>query len=200
MSVMLSAHNISRTFPGVQALDSVDLDLSPGRVHALIGENGAGKSTLISVLAGAMAPTSGTVFLDGEPVRLDSPITARKLGIATIFQELSIEPWLSVTANVVLGNEPCIGPGRQVLSSRRAEQIAARALARIGAGDIPLRATADQLSAGQKQLVEIARALTVDARLLIMDEPTSSLPDRDAARLLDVVRQLRDEGTSILFV
>jgi ABC-type sugar transport system ATPase subunit len=197
---VLSAHDICKTFPGVRALEDVCLQLRAGEVHALIGENGAGKSTLISVLAGAMRPESGRLLLGDEQVHLDSPAAARRRGIATIFQELSIVPWLSVTANVVLGNEPRRGPFGQILLPRRADELARQALARVGAQDIPLGRAASRLSTGQKQLVEIARALAVQAPVIIMDEPTSSLPARDTARLLAVIKQLRDEGTAILFV
>jgi ABC-type sugar transport system ATPase subunit len=196
----LAADGISKSFPGVKALEGVSIEVRPGEVHALIGENGAGKSTLISILSGAMKPDAGGLLLGGTPVELDNPAAARHRGIATIFQELSIEPWLSVTANVVLGNEPGRGPGRQLLSPRRAEEVARATLARLGADDIPLRALAGELSTGQKQLVEIARALALDPSVIIMDEPTSSLPSRDAVRLLEIVKQLRDQGTAILFV
>jgi ABC-type sugar transport system ATPase subunit len=197
---LLAAHQISKTFPGIKALDDVSLELRAGEVHALIGENGAGKSTLISILAGAMKPDAGTLVLDGHEVHLEGPASARRNGIATIFQELSIEPWLDVTANVVLGNEPTIGSGRVFLSNRRADAIARNALRRVGASDIPLHALAAHLSTGQKQLVEIARALVLGSPVIIMDEPTSSLPAADVRRLLDIMRQLRQEGAAILFV
>jgi ABC-type sugar transport system ATPase subunit len=199
-NLALAAYGISKSFPGVQALDDVNLELRAGEVHGLIGENGAGKSTLISILSGDMKPEQGRILLGGQEVRLENPAAARRRGIVTIFQELSIEPWLSVSANIVLGNEPVFGPGRQLLSSRRADEVAYRALQRVGAEDIPLKALAGKLSTGQKQLVEIARALAVNPSVIILDEPTSSLPSRDVARLLGVIRQLRDEGTAVLFV
>ncbi|MDQ1478896.1 MAG: ribose transport system ATP-binding protein [Actinomycetota bacterium] len=195
---LLAAHQISKSFPGIKALDDVSLELRAGEVHALIGENGAGKSTLISILAGAMKPDAGTLVRDGHEVHLDGPASARRHGIATIFQELSIEPWLDVTANVVLGNEPTIG--RVFLSNRQADAVARNALRRVGASDLPLRALAAHLSTGQKQLVEIARALVLGSPVIIMDEPTSSLPAADVRRLLDIMRQLRHEGAAILFV
>lgn len=197
---VLAARGISKGFPGVKALEGVSFDLRPGEVHALVGENGAGKSTLIGLLSGAMKPDDGELLLRGESVQFDSPSSARSSGIVTIFQELAIVPWLSVAANVVLGNEPGHGPGRQLLSPKRAEEAARRALRRLGADDIPLNVPAVQLSTGQKQLVEIARALEVSPDVIIMDEPTSSLPSREAVRLLEIIRQLRDEGTAIVFV
>ena len=197
---ILAARGVSKGFPGVKALEEVSFDLRRGEVHALVGENGAGKSTLIGVLSGVMKPDDGQLLLHGEAVHLESPAAARRHGIVTIFQELAIVPWLSVAANVVLGNEPGRGPGRQLLSPKGAQEVARRALARLGADDIPLNVLAEQLSTGQKQLVEIARALAVNPDVIIMDEPTSSLPSRDAVRLLEIIRQLRDEGTAIVFV
>lgn len=197
---VLATREVTKTFPGVTALDGVSIELMPGEVHALIGENGAGKSTLISILSGSDRANSGTLLLNGEPVHFDSPAAARKQGIATIFQELSIEPWLNVSANVVLGNEPGRGPGRLLLSRRESDAVARQYLTRLGAGDIPLGALAGQLPTAQKQLIEIARALALNPSVIIMDEPTSSLPARDVGRLLDIVRQLRDEGTAIVFV
>ena len=197
---ILAARGISKGFPGVKALEEVSFDLRRGEVHALVGENGAGKSTLIGLLSGVMKPDEGELLLRGDDVHFDSPSSARRHGIVTIFQELAIVPRLSVAANVVLGNEPGYGPGRQLLSPKGAQEIARRALARLGADDIPLNVPAEQLSTGQKQLVEIARALAVNPDVIIMDEPTSSLPSRDAVRLLEIIRQLRDEGTAIVFV
>src|SRR5690606_18956137 len=111
---VLEAKGVSKSFPGVQALRDVDIDLAPGEIHALIGENGAGKSTLVSILAGALRPSTGEFAVNGTRVEIESPMMARELGIAAIYQELAIQPWLSVTANVMLGNEPGIGPGRQI--------------------------------------------------------------------------------------
>ena len=200
MSGVLAAHNVTKAFPGVVALDDVSVEFQAGEVHALIGENGAGKSTLISILSGATRPDAGQVFVHGNPVTVDSPATARRYGIATIFQELSIQPWLDVAANVVLGNEPHLPGVRQLLSAGGAEQVARAALDRLGAHEISTRTPASRLSTGQKQLVEIARALTLGAPVIIMDEPTSSLPIRDTARLLEIVTQLRDEGTTIIYI
>jgi ABC-type sugar transport system ATPase subunit len=199
-NLALAAYDISKSFPGVQALDGVNLELRAGEVHGLIGENGAGKSTLISILSGDLRPDQGRIILGGHELRLENPAAARRRGIVTIFQELAIQPWLSVSANIVLGNEPTFGPGRQLLSSHRADEVAYRALARVGAEDIPLKALAGNLSTGQKQLLEIARALAVNPSVIILDEPTSSLPSRDVARLLGVIKQLRADGTAVLFV
>jgi ABC-type sugar transport system ATPase subunit len=200
MAEALSAIHVTKSFPGVKALEDVSLELHAGEVHALIGENGAGKSTLISILAGASRPDSGEVQVAGHAVAFDSPGTARRHGISTIFQELSLQPWLDVASNIVLGNEPSPKGARQLLSRRQAEQVAQRALDRLGARDISVRTVVGRLTSAQRQLVEIARALALGAPVIIMDEPTSSLPSRDASRLLEIVRQLRDEGTAILYV
>jgi ABC-type sugar transport system ATPase subunit len=188
------------SFPGVRALDDVSLELRAGEVHGLVGENGAGKSTLINVLTGVFKPDEGHLSVHGKEVVLDNPASARRHGIAAVFQELSIQPWLSVTSNVVLGNEPRRGPGGQILTRNRAEELARKTLDRLGASEIPLGVRAYQLSTGQQRLVEIARALAVGAPIIVMDEPTSSLPDREADRLLGIIRQLRDDGTSVLLV
>jgi ABC-type sugar transport system ATPase subunit len=190
---------IAKEYPGVRALAGVSLDLRAGEVHALVGENGAGKSTLIRVLSGDTPPDAGTVQIDGKPVRFASPSDARRNGIVAIFQELMIVPDLSVAENVMLGNEP--GAGGLLYARREAERKTAAVLRRLGDGmDIDPRRRAGSLSTAQKQIVEIARALVLDAPVIIMDEPTAALADTDAAALLRIIRQLRDEGRAILFV
>jgi ABC-type sugar transport system ATPase subunit len=193
---ILSASGISKRYPGVQALAGVSLDLDGGEIHALVGENGAGKSTLIRILAGGDRPDAGTVRVDGEVVSLVSPGQARRIGIAVIFQELSLVPWRSVAENVYLGREP----GRGGFMNRREMESAARAILDELDVGVDVRAAVASLSAGERQLVEIARALSAHARVLIMDEPTSSLPASDAARLLRLVEKLRDAGAAVLFV
>ncbi|NQV07070.1 sugar ABC transporter ATP-binding protein [bacterium] len=191
---------MTKHYPGVTALDAVSLDLRLGEVHALVGENGAGKTTLTGVLTGALHADAGEVFVAGKSVKLDSPAAARKLGIVGISQELAIEPYLTVSDNIVLGQEPTVGPGHQVLSRRLADSTATRALASLGASDVPLGSTAGRLSTARKQLVEIARALALDARVILMDEPTSSLPGSDASKLLELIRELRADAKAILFI
>ena len=197
---ILSVERVTKRYPGVVALSEASLDLRRGEVHALIGENGAGKSTLIKIITGAVRPDEGRLLIDGDEVSLSGPGDARRHGIVGIFQELTTEPWLTVADNVLLGAEPGLGPGRQLLSRRRAHARTREMLARLRAEDIPVTARAGQLSTAQKQIIEIARALAVDAPLIIMDEPTASLPDADARRLLELVEELRTSGHTILYV
>ena len=196
----LAVEGVGKRYPGVAALAGVSLDLRRGEVHALIGENGAGKSTLIRVITGATRPDEGRVLIEGEPVVLSSPADARRRGVVGIFQELTTQPWLTVADNILLGDEPTLGPGGQVLARRRANRRAAEVLRRLDAAGIPVTARAGALSTAQKQLLEIGRAMALDAPLIIMDEPTASLPDRDADRLLELVAELRGEGRTILYV
>jgi len=198
---IIAVAGITKKYPGVTALSEVDFDLRPGEVHALVGENGAGKSTLIRVLSGDTRADAGTITIAGAPVHLTSPIDARRHGIVTIFQELTIVPDLSVAENVVLGSEPTVGPGRQLFSRRKTLARARDMLSQLGtAGDIDPTLPAGRLSTAQKQIVEIARALLHRAPVIVMDEPTAALSDSEAKVLLGIVRQLRDDGRSILFV
>ncbi len=195
---LLSVEGVQKQYPGVRALAGVSLDLHPGEVHALVGENGAGKSTLIRILSGDTRPDAGTVRVRGEVTRFAPPHGPRRNGVVAIFQELMIVPDLSVAENVMLGNEP---GGGLLYSRREAERRTADVLRRIGNGmKIDPRRRAGDLSTAQKQIVEIARALVLDAPVIIMDEPTAALADADAAVLLDIVRQLSAEGRAILFV
>jgi ABC-type sugar transport system ATPase subunit len=193
----LSVRGLTKHYPGAKALEDVSIDLRRGEVHALIGENGAGKSTLIKAISGAISPTAGQILLDGRPVQFSSPAEARRQGIVAIFQELAIEPYLNVSSNVVLGDEPRRGP---FLNTGEADRRTAEVLDRLGASTVKPRANAGQLTTGQKQLVEIARAVAIDAPLIIMDEPTASLPGSDAENLLRIVRELRDAGKAVVFV
>ncbi len=198
---VIAVSGITKKYPGVTALSEIDFDLRPAEVHAVVGENGAGKSTLIRVLSGDTRPDAGAIAVDGEIVSFSSPRAARQHGIVTIFQELTTVPWLSVAENVVLGSEPTVGPGHQLFSRRKAFARAREVLSRLGtAGDIDPKLPAYRLSTAQKQIVEIARALLHRAPVIIMDEPTAALSGTEAEALLQIVRQLRDEGRSVLFV
>ena len=193
---LLEVRGISKRFPGVLALDAVDMTLEKGEVLAVIGENGAGKSTLMKILAGIQTPDSGEIRIEGKPVAIDSPRTAAELGIALIHQELNLCDNLSLAANIYLGREK----RRFGFIDRKAiRRGASQALAQIDldiAPDTPLR----QLPIGHQQLVEIAKALSTRARVLIMDEPTSSLTSEEAAALFTVIRNLRAEGVSIVYI
>ncbi len=197
-SPLLVLRNIYKAFPGVQALAGVSLDLYPGEVHALVGENGAGKSTLIKIAAGVHPPDAGEILFEGRPVRLEGPRHAAALGIAVIHQEPYLFPTLSVLENLFMGFQPRRGPLGLVdwrAMARRAEAV----LRELGIS-LPLDALAGDLSAAQQQLLQIARALLQDARVLIMDEPTSSLSQREVQTLFEIVRRLRDRGVGILYI
>ena len=172
-----------------------------GEVHALVGENGAGKSTLIRILSGDVQPDAGRICVRGRDVSFNSPGDARRSGIVTIFQELMIVPDMTVAENIVLGDEPGAGPLRQLYSRRRAEHASSEILHSLDQGSaINPRRTASTLSTGQKQIVEIARALIQRAPVIILDEPTAALSDSESETLLRILRQMRDEGAAILFV
>ena len=196
--IELALHGVTKVYPGVVALKAVDLAISGGEIVGLIGENGAGKSTLMKVLGGTIAPDGGTIVVDGDRLAALTPTTAASRGIAFVHQELNPFTNLDVAGNVLLGREIHSGPFRTLdrrAMSQRVRPILERLGARFGPDDPVAR-----LSLADQQLVEIARALSMDARLVIFDEPTSSLTLSETRRLLDVMRQLRDEGVAVLFI
>jgi ribose transport system ATP-binding protein len=190
---------ISKRFPGVVALDRVDFDLAAGEIVALVGENGAGKSTLMKILAGIHRADSGEIRIDGTVVTMHGPGDAARLGIAVIHQERELIDTLDVAGNVFLGREPIRGGPLRLLDRRRMLVESEQQLARIGVR-IPARTPLRDLSAAQQQLVSIVRALSMNARMLILDEPTSSLTSTDADRLFGVLRELRRAGTGIVYI
>ena len=197
MTALLHATSISKSFAGLQALRDVSFELAAGEVHALVGENGAGKSTLIKIIAGAERPDSGTLTIAGTTVHALTPVVARSLGVATIYQQPSLFPQLSVAENIGLALEP---RGRFVRIKwderrRRAREL----LARIGADLDPDRLI-ETLAMPEQQLVEIAKAIGARARILIMDEPTSSLSDHEVERLVDIIDHLRAGGVGIVYI
>jgi ribose transport system ATP-binding protein len=194
---LLEMRGITKRFPGVVALQDVSLHLRRGEVLALAGENGAGKSTLMKVLGGAYLPDAGEVVVDGAPVRLASVRDARRAGIALIHQELMLAPNLDVAGNIFLGHETA---GLLAPLRRRAQRRAAQALlARVGLAHPP-RTPLSALTVGERQMVEIAKALSLEARILVMDEPTSSLTAGESARLFQIIGQLRAEGLGIVYI
>jgi inositol transport system ATP-binding protein len=194
---LLRMTGISKAFPGVQALDDVHLEAEAGRVHALMGENGAGKSTLMKVLAGIYRPDAGTIELDGAEVQIPDSSTALKLGIAMIHQELSAVPEMTVAENVYLGREPL---NRFRLVDKRRMIADARAVFAKWQIDIDPRRVMKSLSVAQMQMVEIAKAISTDARLIIMDEPTSAITEREVEHLHRMIRSLRESGVAVIYI
>src|ERR1019366_743283 len=188
---------VSKRFAATQALDDVSFDLLPGEVHALVGENGAGKSTLVKILAGVYQPDSGTVWLDGEATQIHGPAQSRALGIAVVHQEPRLFPDLTVAENVFIGHAPSGRLGTiDWGGTRRAEQALFNELDVQFDVGAPVRG----LSMADQQLIEIAKSLSLDARVLILDEPTASLSAHEVDRLFTIVRRLRDRGVAVLFV
>jgi inositol transport system ATP-binding protein len=193
---LLRMTGISKRFPGVLALDNVDFEVGPGEIHALLGENGAGKSTLLKILSGAQRPDSGTITLAGEHVQATSPHAAQKLGIVTIYQEFTLAPNMTIAENVFIGREP----GSKLFVNWRKMAAETRAITkRIGLDANPMGFVRD-LSVAEQQMVEIARALSMKSRLIVMDEPTSALSRVEVEKLYRIVRGLKADGLSVVFV
>ncbi|MBA2645217.1 MAG: sugar ABC transporter ATP-binding protein, partial [Pyrinomonadaceae bacterium] len=196
---MLKMKGIGKKFPGVVALGGVDLEVGTGEVVALVGENGAGKSTLMKILGGVYQPDEGDISIDERPVTIRGVGDAIAAGVGFIHQELNVLDNLDVAGNVFLGREPTRGSFLKIVDRRRMRAEADKHLKRLGldvAGGEPLA----NLSIAQQQLVEIAKALSQNARILIMDEPTSSLTLTETARLLEVVKELRGQGVSVIYI
>ncbi|MEV8036260.1 sugar ABC transporter ATP-binding protein [Streptomyces sp. NPDC086182] len=194
---MLSVTGLSKTFPGVKALSSVDFAARAGEVHALIGENGAGKSTLIKVLTGVYQADEGELTYDGAPVRFANPLQAQHAGISTIYQEVNLVPLMSVARNLFLGREPRGRLG--LIDFRRMHRQADEALRDLGLR-VDVRRPLRELGVGAQQMVALARAVSVEARVVVMDEPTSSLEPREVRTLFGVIRMLRERGIAVIYV
>ena len=192
----IEMHGISKAYPGVQALTDINFDVRRGEVHALVGENGAGKSTFVKILAGAVRADAGELLVQGHNVTIASPRQSEALGIAVIYQEFNLVPYLSVAENIMLGREPTKGLMIDWKSLRR---HAAEALTRLGV-DIPLTAEVRHLSVAQQQMVEIAKALSTKARLILMDEPSAALTDAEVDKLFDVIRTLQRGGVAVVYI
>jgi ABC-type sugar transport system ATPase subunit len=194
---LLEATGVAKAYPGVQALAGVDLAVEPGEVHALLGENGAGKSTLMKVVAGTVTPDAGRIALDGDEIEPGSPEAARSRGVVLVYQELSLVPQLSVGENVLLGRLPRTRAGlvdRSAIMRRAREQ-----LGRVGF-DVDAERRVESLGMAERQLVEIAKALSLDIRLMLLDEPTSALSEPEARRLFAIIRELKDQGVAVVYV
>jgi rhamnose transport system ATP-binding protein len=196
--LILELRHITKTFPGVTALDDVRFDLKPGEIHALIGENGAGKSTLIKVITGVYQPDAGQILFDGAPVDFRSTADSQRIGIAAIYQHVTCYPDLSVTENIYIGHEK-IHPVLRKIDWKDMHSRAEELLQRLDA-DFDPRATMGSLSVAQQQIVEIAKALSTNARIIIMDEPTAPLTNRESEDLYRITESLRDKGVSIIFI
>ena len=192
----LQMRGIHKAFPGVVALDGVDFDLRAGEVHVLLGENGAGKSTLMKILSGAYAKDAGEILLEGTPVSIGSPRDAQSLGIATIYQELSLVPQLTVAENILLGHEPARAG---VIDRTRFREAARRSLDEVGLEIDPDRRV-DRLGIAEQQMVEVAKALFRRARVVVMDEPTSALTAREIDRLFEVIRRVTSAGVAVVYI
>ncbi|MHB8688099.1 MAG: sugar ABC transporter ATP-binding protein [Candidatus Dormibacteraceae bacterium] len=197
MAPLLQTSAVTKTFPGVTALDKVDFTVEAGEVHALLGENGAGKSTLTKVISGDYPPDAGSILIDGSVVAFISPRDARAAGIRLVSQELTLVPTLSVAENVLLGHLPQTKVG--LIDWNRANGMAAETLKRLGV-KIELSLEVSQLRPAEQQLIEIAKALTDSARILILDEPTAALSATEADRLFDVIRALRSHGVGVIYI
>src|SRR5882672_876171 len=196
---LLTMRGITKRFPGVVALKDVSLELRAGEVLALMGENGAGKSTLMKILGGAYPPDEGQLLIDDQPVVLKGIADAKKRGIALIHQELMLVPQLSIADNIFLGNERRQWGVLNRLDRAKMNREATALLARVGLR-LPPTMLVSELTAGQMQMVEISKALALNARLIIMDEPTSSLTLGESKQLFEIIRSLRGEGIGIIYI
>ena len=194
---VLEMRHIRKTFPGVVALDDVDFELRQGEVHILLGENGAGKSTLMKILSGAYEKSAGQIILDGAEVEIKNPKHAQTLGISTIYQEFNLIPQLSIGENIFLGREPAQLPG--VINQRVIFQEATRALNGLGLALNP-RKLVKELRVAEQQMVEVAKALSLDARILIMDEPTAALTEHEISELFATIQRLKEKKVSIVYI
>ncbi len=198
---ILQLSDITKSFPGVKALKGVQFDMQPGEVHALLGENGAGKSTLIKIISGVYKPDGGSIMLNGQPVQFNNPREAQNQGIATIYQELSLYPELTVAENIFMGHAPQrqVGPFRAV-DWRTMVERTYDLLEALNIYDLDADRKIGTLNVGNRQRVEIAKALSLDARILIMDEPTAALTEADVERLFDTVNLLKARGVGIVYI
>lgn len=196
---LLEVKKLFKSFSSNHVLKGVDFNVRPAEVHVLLGENGAGKSTLIKILTGAYSLDKGEIYWEGQPVKINTPIEAMEIGIATIYQELNVIEELTVYENIFLGRE--LKNSRfSLLNRKQMIEKAKELLVRLGQNPLLATETLGNLGMGQQQLVEIAKALILEAKLIIMDEPTSSLSGREVEQLYKIVDQLRNEGIAIIFI
>lgn len=196
---ILKMHDITKSFPGVKALQNVNLEIKRGEIHAIVGENGAGKSTLLKILAGAYTRDQGTIEIDGERVEALTPKIAENLGIAIIYQEFSTLPHLSISENIFLGRQPRNWHGKGFIDWNKCNLESRDLLKRVGL-DISPDIKASQLKVAEQQMLEIAKALSKKAKIIIMDEPTAPLTNREIENLFSVIRELKAQGVTIIYV
>ena len=210
MGGLLEMRDIRKAYPGVLALSDVHLDLAAGEVHCLVGENGAGKSTLMKILSGAVAKDSGAILIDGKAVELHTPADSQRHGIGMVYQDFKLVPELTVAENILLGDEPVKGKARQgpsqlwgsvfsLIDFKKMHEIARKVLAQLGE-EIPTTALISSLSVAQRQVVEIAKALSRKVRILAMDEPSAPLTEKELKNLFAVIRRLKTEGVGIIYI
>jgi ribose transport system ATP-binding protein len=196
--VFLSMRTITKDFPGVRALCDVTFEVRRGQVHALVGENGAGKSTLVKILCGAEQPTAGRIFIDGKEVVANNPVRAQRLGLSIIYQEFNLVPGLSVAENIFLGRFPR-KRGTRFVDFAAMRTRASRLLDRIGM-DLDPRTLVSELSVAEQQMVEIAKALSIDSKMIVMDEPSATLTEREIERLFEIIHSLKDQGVTTVYI
>lgn len=196
-NILIEAREITKTFPGVRALDKVDLRLYAGKVNAIVGENGAGKSTLMNILSGVYTEYEGDILLDGKKVSFKNTTEARQAGISIIHQELQLVPYLSIAENIFLGREPVNNAG--IINYKKMQQDAKNLLLKLEF-DTDVKQKISSLRVGQQQIVEIAKALSFDVRVLIMDEPTSALSENETNVLFKLIRSLTNKGVAIVYI
>jgi ribose transport system ATP-binding protein len=195
---LLEMKEITMEFPGVKALDKVSIKVHESEILALLGENGAGKSTLIKVLAGVHQPSSGQIFINGAPVKIESPKHSQNLGISIIHQEFNLIPYMSIAENIFIGREPRKIKG--VLNRKKINEDTRKWLDKVGLKHLSPDSLISQLSVAEQQLVEIAKALSFESKIIIMDEPTAALNDEDTNKLLNIMRDLKQQGMAIIFI
>ncbi len=198
-SPIVHLEKISKRFPGVQALDQVSVDIHAGEIHAIIGENGAGKSTLMNVLAGEVRPDAGRIIYLGKERQIPNPHVSQQLGISVVYQETALCPNLTAAENICLNTAP-VQPPLSLVNRKKFLKTAREALARLGLENIDLSVPVSQFSIAQRQLIEIAKAISIEAKVLILDEPNSALTPEETEHLFAVLRQLRNAGVAIIYV
>ncbi len=196
---VLVIHNVTKTYPGVIALNDVSMEFEAGEVHALVGENGAGKSTIIKCISGAVRPDSGSIRFEGQELTAMGPDRLRKMGIEVVYQELNLAPQLAVYENIFLGNLETKGPGKRLVDPGKMIAEAKRIFEQLGI-DIDPEEKTGNLSVAYMQFVEIAKAISKDAKVLIMDEPTATLANSDVQILFQTIRKLKARGVTIIYV